>query len=204
MRTLILLIFLGLSSHANAFESTHLRFISGTDLIRTLKSTLPYAETGGYDDYRFKCRNLEGSLPQILGMNNPESGKGISAKPGPLYLQWWGNCVKLMATGQQAKLKQFSVEDPRLIEIRPDEMKNRWGTEIQNIDWKKNAETDRLILIQHWIKRLGGVGIYKDIAGLAKKIDQELSAERNANRSIFDAYQSVVIRVMTDEKFLSY
>lgn len=183
MRKLILTTVLALIvlpiPQSQGFDSNHRRFLSGHDLIRTLRTLFPRRTPIQ------ACEVILAENAWILGLSHPQSGAPVSKKPSQLYLQWWNGCVKEYS---RTHFQNTARNDENL------------SSRVLSV-WSDLEPKTRMTFLEEWIGIYGGEALYPDSKNTALLWDRELKTKKISVESM---HTLIVLRILTSDAFLSY
>ncbi len=187
-----------------ALDTNYVRFISGHDLIRTLRKTFPFGTSYLSDD----CNRINPAQKDSLGLPSTLTGKPGASKPGPVYFQWWKTCIEKNARDQMSRVYDDTAgaKPNAFQEIVPPDWQERVRTNpwiFRGQPWVRMEPTLRQATLAHWFKRIGGYTITLDQKLWVEKMERRL-LEQHSESTLEKIYLVVALSILTHEKFLTY
>jgi hypothetical protein len=201
---LVALVWGGLAGAAPkaTFQDSYLRYLSGHDLARVFKQKFP----GLTWDSMGRCATLTPDIVAALGTANPVNGELVYPAPSVPFLKWYVGCVMTLAEADLQSVKEAPEGytrfiGPKAIALAQGQSYSTVIKDPKSVSWTTLPETMRFEIVNHLLENFIGAGIVNDSTGVAKKMNDAVSAN---NFTTYDALAKLILLIATQDEFLTY
>ncbi len=184
------------------FKESYVRYLSGHDLLRTLRRSFPrqpWLNDG--------CQSLTDENRGFLGENNPAFGEPMYRAPSAAFVKWFTKCAWFLA-GQEiddaaGKKKMGELLGDEAMSLLQKEPYAELVNTPQKLPWKKLSADIRLRIATQVVHQFLGPEIFLKQKHLIVKLADGLDRLPDET-TLHQALRKTILFVVSQEEFLTF